>query len=70
MTFCVLLAEAPANTEHKQQMAHMYGNWLGVLKWSLAQSDGTRPSEVKPMEEEVSPAAWAPRCHVFAILGP
>lgn len=29
------------------------GNWLGLLKWSLAQtSDGTVPSEVTPMNEE------------------
>ena len=30
-----------------------YGGYLGILKWSLAQSDGTKPSEVKPMSEEV-----------------
>jgi len=29
-----------------------YGNWLGLLKWSLAQSDGTSPSEAQPMSEE------------------
>uniref|UniRef100_A0A7S3GSH5 Nucleotide exchange factor Fes1 domain-containing protein n=1 Tax=Spumella elongata TaxID=89044 RepID=A0A7S3GSH5_9STRA len=29
------------------------GNWLGLLKWSLAQtSDGTVPSEITPMTEE------------------
>lgn len=30
-----------------------YGNYLGILKWSLAQNDGTKPSEVKPLSEEV-----------------
>lgn len=30
-----------------------YGGYLGILKWSLAQSDGTKPSEVKPMSAEV-----------------
>jgi hypothetical protein len=30
-----------------------YGNWLGILKWSLAQNDGTHPSEFRPMAEEV-----------------
>lgn len=30
-----------------------YGNYLGVLKWSLQQNDGTKPSEVKPMSKEV-----------------
>lgn len=29
----------------------MDGGWLGMLKWSLAQSDGTRASEVRPMSE-------------------
>lgn len=29
----------------------MYGGWLGILKWSLAQTDGTRPSEVKAMSD-------------------
>mmetsp|Transcript_41218 Transcript_41218/g.82002 ORF Transcript_41218/g.82002 Transcript_41218/m.82002 type:complete len:298 (+) Transcript_41218:82-975(+) len=29
------------------------GNWLGLLKWSLAQTnDGTVPSEITPMTEE------------------
>lgn len=29
------------------------GNWLGLLKWSLAQtSDGTVPTEITPMSEE------------------
>ena len=29
------------------------GSWLGLLKWSLAQtSDGTVPSQVTPMSEE------------------
>jgi len=32
--------------------AGAYGNWLGLLRWSLKQSDGTVPSEVKPMSEE------------------
>ena len=34
------------------------GAWLGILKWSLAQSDGTReaPSDVRPMSAE--DAAW------------
>ncbi|CAG9328096.1 unnamed protein product [Blepharisma stoltei] len=27
-------------------------NWTGLLNWSLSYSDGTRPSEVKPMDEE------------------
>lgn len=30
-----------------------YANYLGILKWSLAQNDGTKPSNVKPMSEEV-----------------
>jgi len=30
-----------------------YGNWLGILKWSLQQSDGTSASNVAPMSEEV-----------------
>lgn len=34
-------------------MADKYGNWLGVLKWSLVQQDdGTRPSSFQPMSEE------------------
>ncbi len=36
-------------------MAANYGNWLGILKWSIAQGgDGTAPSEFRPMSEEVS----------------
>lgn len=31
-----------------------YGNWLGILKWSLAQQDNTAPSDFRPMSEEVS----------------
>ena len=32
-----------------------YGNYLGVLKWSLAQSDGTTEAkDLKPMSKEVS----------------
>jgi hypothetical protein len=34
-------------------MAHLYPGYLGILKWSLSQSDGTRPSEFQPMAEEV-----------------
>lgn len=30
-----------------------YGNYLGILKWSLAQTDGTKPSNVKPLSPEV-----------------
>ena len=30
-----------------------YANYLGILKWSLVQNDGTKPSDVKPMSEEV-----------------
>ena len=30
-----------------------YGNYLRILKWPLAQNDGTKPSEVKPLSEEV-----------------
>lgn len=30
-----------------------YGGYLGILKWSLAQQDGTKPSEVQPLSEEV-----------------
>jgi hypothetical protein len=33
-------------------MANKYGNWLGILKWSLAQNDGTSTSTAKPMSEE------------------
>lgn len=33
-------------------MAEKYGGWLGILKWSLQQNDGTRPSEFAPMPEE------------------
>ncbi|RYG52729.1 hypothetical protein EON67_00530, partial [archaeon] len=32
--------------------AAKYANWLGVLRWSLAYNDGTRPSEWKPMSED------------------
>jgi len=31
-----------------------YGNWLGILKWSLGQQDNTTPSEFREMSEEVS----------------
>lgn len=41
-----------------------YGNWLGVLKWSLAQTDGTGDSEFHAMSEEVSTAEYQLRCHV------
>lgn len=27
-------------------------NWLGLLKWTLAHTDGTSPSEARPMTEE------------------
>lgn len=27
-------------------------NWLGLLKWSLAHSDGTSPSNVRPMSDD------------------
>lgn len=30
-----------------------YGGYLGILKWSLAQQDGTKPSEVRELSEEV-----------------
>lgn len=33
-------------------MEHHPG-YLGILKWSLGQMDGTRPSEFRPMSEEV-----------------
>ena len=36
-------------------MAGQYGNWLGLLKWSLAQGeegDGTVDTQVTPMTEE------------------
>jgi hypothetical protein len=29
-----------------------YGNWLGILKWSLTQSDGTAPTTATPMSED------------------
>ena len=28
------------------------GIWLGLLNWSLAHTDGTSPSEVRPMSDE------------------
>lgn len=34
-------------------MANMYGGWLGILKWTLAQQDGTTPSDFGEMSEEV-----------------
>ena len=34
-------------------MNDMYGGWLGLLKWSLAnQDDGTTPSEARPINDE------------------
>jgi hypothetical protein len=43
-----------------------YGNWLGILKWSLAQgSDGTHESSFRPMPEEVSDDAALSFVHVF-----
>lgn len=38
-------------------MAQNYGGWLGILKWSLAQSDGTEPSDFGEMSAEVGDGA-------------
>lgn len=40
-------ATGGSETEGKSPFA-----WLGLLKWSLAFSDGTTPSDVQPMDEE------------------
>ncbi len=47
-----------------------YGNWLGVLKWSLAQgSDGTSDSNFQPMAEEVRAEHSTHAAAAFAARG-
>lgn len=44
-----------------------YGGYLGILKWSLAQSDGTKPSEVKPMSAEVRLVVFFSNCRIVSF---
>ncbi len=49
-------------------MADKYGNWLGILKWSLAQNDGTHESSMKPMSEEVRGTGLLATASAGAVL--
>lgn len=50
-----LYANAIATTSLTQLVKmESYPGYLGILKWSLEQNDGTSASEFRPMPEEVS----------------